>query len=79
MQNSEPVPQRAGTKQNLRGELTASQRETRERKLEAYDAHMKATGQRVFSGKWTEGLGDEKDAEEIIEKKTSKQAPQRAG
>ena len=58
---------------NLRGELTASQREMRERKLEAYDAHMKATGQRVFLGKWTEGLGEEKDAEEIIDpKKASK-------
>ena len=47
---------------NLRGELTASQRETRERKLEAYDAHMKATGKRVCSGKWMEG-------EEIIDTK----------
>ena len=43
-------------------ELTSSQREMRERKLEAYDASLKATGKRVCSGKWTEG-------EEIIDQK----------
>ena len=30
----------------VRGELTSSQRELRERKLAAYDASMKATGKR---------------------------------
>ena len=49
-------------------ELTASQREMRERKLAAYDASMKATDKRVRLGKWTEGLGEEKDAEEILSK-----------
>ena len=44
-------------------ELTSSQREMRERKLEAYDASLKATGKRVGSGKWTEG-------EELAENKT---------
>ena len=55
---------------NVRGvEITSTERDMRERKLEAYDAHMKATGKRVCLGKWTEGLpGEEKDAEKIIDK-----------